>query len=125
MAAPTVLTVQTIKGPFDAISAGSAHFTTAAGTITDGDTFQCTGRELLIVANGTGANTITISSVADEKGRVLDITTYALATGAYAVFGIGLTNSKGWKSSAGTIRITVSSVEVKVAVLHLPDGYPS
>ncbi len=125
MAAPTALNVQTIKGPFDAITAGLAHFTTAAGTITDGDTFVCTGRELLIVANGTGANTITLTSVADEKGRTLDITTYALATGAFAVFGVGLTNSKGWKSSAGTIRITVSSAEVKVAVLRLPDGYPN
>lgn len=124
MAAPTALTVQTIKGPFEAIAANGADFTFAAGTITDGDTFVCTGREILLVKNGTGTNTITITSVDDEKGRSEDITTYSLATTEHAVFGVGLTNSAGWKSTAGTIRITVSSVEVSVAVLRLPAGYP-
>jgi hypothetical protein len=124
MAAPTVLTVQNIKGPFETIAANGADFTFAAGTITDGDTFVCTGREILLVKNGTGTNTITITSVDDEKGRAEDITTYSLATTEHAVFGVGLTNSQGWKSSAGTVRITVSSVEVSVAVLRLPAGYP-
>lgn len=125
MAAPTVLTVQTIKGPFEAITALAAHFTFAAGTITDGDTFQCTGREILLVKNGTGTNTLTITSVDDEKGRAEDITAYSLAAGLFAVFGIGLTNSQGWKAAAGTVRITVSSAEVTVAVLRLPAGFPN
>ena len=125
MAAPTALTVQQMKGPFDTISANGADFTFAAGTITDGDTFVCTGREILLVKNGTGTNTITITSVADDIGRTGDITTYSLGAGEFAAFGVGLTNDKGWKSTSGTIRITVSSVEVTVAVLRLPAGFPN
>ena len=126
MPAPTAITVQNIKGPFEAITAGLADFTFAAGTLADGDTFVCTGRELLLVTNTevADAKTITITSVDDEKGRAEDITTYSLAAGDFAVFGVGLTNAQGWKSSAGTVRITVSAVTVKVAVLRLPAGYP-
>ena len=126
MAAPTVITVQAKPlGPFAAITAGLADFTFAAGTVTDGDTFACTGRELLIVNNtNIGTQTVTIVSVDDETNRSEDITIYSLASGDFAVFGQGLTNSKGWKSTAGTIRITVSHAEVKVAVLQLPAGYP-
>lgn len=126
MANPTALTVQNIKGPFEAIAANGADFTFAAGTITDGDTFVCTGREVLLVTNSDPTNpyTISIVSVDDEKGRAEDITTYSLAAGEFAAFGVGLTNAKGWKSTAGTIRITVSNAAVKVAVLRLPAGYP-
>lgn len=125
MADPTAITVQTIKGPFEAITAGGADFTFAAGTITDGDTFVCTGREILIVTNTevADAKTVTITSVDDEKGRSEDITAYSLAAGDFAVFGVGLTNSKGWKSTAGKVRITVSAATVKVAVLRLPAGF--
>lgn len=126
MAAPTVITVQNILAPFAAVTAGAADFTVAAGTITDGDTFQCTGMELLFVQNtDVGAQTITITSVVDEKNRTGDITTYSIGASEFAVFTIGLTNAQGWKSSAGTVRITVSSANVKVAVLRLPAGYPS
>jgi hypothetical protein len=125
MAAPTVIVPQTVKGPFEAITAGGADFTFAASTITDGDTFVCTGRELLIVNNTDVAEkTITITSVDDEKGRAEDITSYALAAGDFAVFGVGLTNSQGWKAAAGTIRITTNDADVKVAVLRLPAGFP-
>lgn len=124
MAPPTVLAIQTMKGPFATISANGADYTYAAGTITDGDTFVCTGREILLVKNGTGTNTITITSVVDEKNRSGDITTYSLGTGEFAAFGVGLTNQVGWKGATGVIRITVSSAEVTVAVLKLPDGYP-
>ena len=126
MAAPTAITVQSILAPFAAVGAGAADFTFAAGTITDGDTFVCTGREILLVQNADAApQTITITSVDDEKGRSEDITTYSMAAGDFAVFGVGLTNSQGWKSTAGTIRITVSDADMKVAVLRLPTGFPN
>lgn len=126
MADPTAITVQTVLAPFAAVGAGAADFTFAAGTVSDGDTFVCTGRELLLVKNTEVADpkTITITSVDDETNRSENITSYSLAAGDYAVFGVGLTNSKGWKSTAGTIRITVSAATVKVAVLRLPAGYP-
>ena len=127
MADPTVITVQAKPvGPFTAITAGSADFTFAAGTVTDGDTFVCTGRELLIVFNSSLATprTITITSVDDETNRAGDISAYSMAAGDYAVFGVGLTNARGWMFTAKTIRITVSNAELKVAVLRLPAGYP-
>lgn len=118
------LTVQTIKGPFEAIIANGADFTLTAGD-TGTDTFQCTGREILIAFNsGAGARTLTITSQSDEKGRSLDITAYSLGAGEYAVFGVGLTNSKGWKNTANLITVDVEHAEVKWAVLRLPAGYP-
>lgn len=122
---PTAITVQTIKAPFAAISANGADYTYAAGTVTDGDTFVCTGREILLVKNdNVAAKYITIVSVDDETNRSENITQYSIGAGEFAVFGVGLTNSKGWKSTAGTIRITVEHADVKVAVLRLPAGYP-
>ena len=126
MADPTAITIQNVLAPFAAVGAGAADFTFAAGTITDGDTFVCTGRELLLVNNtDAGATTITITSVADETNRTEDITAYSLAAGDFAVFGVGLTNSKGWMSVGRLIRITVSDANLKVAVLRLPAGFPS
>ena len=127
MADSTVITVQELPlAPFAEVAAGAADFTFAAGTATDGDTFVCTGRELLLAWNSSAATprTITIVSVNDETNRTEDITTYSMAAADFAVFGQGLTNSKGWKADAGTIRITVSHAEMKVAVLRLPAGYP-
>lgn len=125
MADPTAITVQTMKGPFEAISAGGADFTLAAGTPSDGDTFVCAGRDILICQNtDSGAQTVTVTSVVDEKNRTGDIATYSIGAGEFAIFSIGLTNSQGWKSSAGKVRITVSDAKVKVAVLRLPSGYP-
>lgn len=125
MADPTVITVQTIKGPFEAIAANGADYTMAAGTVTDGDTFVCTGREILLCRNiNVAAKTITITSIADETNRTEDITTYSIGASEYAVFGVGLTNAKGWKATAGTIRITVEHADVLVAVLRLPAGFP-
>ena len=123
MADPTVLSVTQILGPFEAVSAGAADFTLAAGTITDGDVFACTGREILIVHNsGLGAATITIKSESDDRGRTGDIASYSLAAGDYSVFGVGLTTARGWKNASGKIRITVSSADLLVAVLRLPSG---
>ena len=126
MAAPTAITVQQMKSPFDAVVATGFDFTFAASTLTDGDTFVCTGREILLVQNTTaGALTITVTSVVDDKGRTGDITTYSVGANGFSVIPVGLTNSSGWKSSAGTIRITCSAVTLKVAVLRLPAGFPN
>jgi len=120
MANPTVITVQLALAPFAAVGAGTLDYVYAAGTLTDGDVFSVTGKEVLLVKNGTGTNTITIESEDDEFGRQEDIPTYSLAAGDFAVFCGGLTNTKGWKNSAGQIRVTVSSVEVTLAVIRLP-----
>jgi hypothetical protein len=123
----TAFTPNTLKGPFDTITAGSATVTLTAASA-GADTFVCTGRDLILVQNSHAvtAYTVTITSIADEKGRTGDITTYSLAAGEIAVFGCGLTNSPGWKNaSTGVITITASNASVKVSILRLPAGYPS
>lgn len=126
MADPTVLDIFTVLAPFAAVTAGDATFTFAPGTETDGDVYTCTGRELLLVYNSDSVDpyTITIASEDDEWNRSENITSYSLAAGEYAVFGVGLTNSQGWKNADGQIRITVNNAAVLVAVLKLPGGYP-
>jgi len=122
--ARTAITVQDITGPFKAVTAGSADFTFAAGDSADGNYFTCTGRETVIVQNSDGANPyyVTITSVDDEKGRSEDITEYSLAAADFAVFGVGLTNEKGWKQTSGQIYIDVENAAVLVAVLRGPAG---
>jgi hypothetical protein len=116
-----------MKGPFDAIAANGADITFAAGTTGAGDTFPCTGREILVAWNthAVTSYTVTITSVADETGRTSHITTYNLDASEVAFFGVGLTNSPGWKdSSTGAISVSVSNASVKWAVVKLPSGYP-
>jgi hypothetical protein len=124
----TVITPQTILGPFDTNSgsAGYHDFTLAASTAATTDAWTCTGKDILILFNsGSIAYTATITSQADEKNRTEDITDYSLAAGDYAAFGCGLTNGKGWMDSSKKITITTSNILIKVAVLRLPPGYPS
>lgn len=125
--APTVITVQQLLSPFPSLplTANSADIAFTALTLTEGDTFQCTGREIVLIKNGTGTNTLTISSADDAYGRAEDITSYSLAASDFAVFGVGLTNQAGWKTSAGVIKMTPSSTQITAAVLRLPVGYPS
>ena len=117
------ITRQTLVTPFGAVTAGALDVTLAAsdGSNGDGNYYTVTGKELLIAFNdGTAAYTITIDSVDDEKGRQEDITSYSLAVGDYIAFTGGMTNSKGWKQSGGTINVDTNSVDVKCAVLVLP-----
>lgn len=120
-----LIATQTMKLPFDAVTAGTLHFTWTAGN-TGGDTVSLTGREIILMWNsGATPRTATITSQADEKGRTGDITAYALAAGEFACFTGGLTNSVGWRNpTTGLITITPSHAEVKYAVLKLPAGAP-
>lgn len=124
--AQTALTVQEIDAPFAAVTAGSLDFTLAAGDVANGNSFVCTGREILIVYNSDGANpyTVTVTSVDDETNRAGSITTYSMAAGDYVCIGVGLTNSKGWKQTSGLIYLACENAAIKFAVLRLPAGYP-
>lgn len=125
--AATVITVQQLLSPFPVtpLTASSADIVFTALTVTEGDTFVCTGREVILISNGTGTNTLTISSADDAFGRSEDITSYSLAAGDFAVFGVGLTNAAGYKTSGGLIKMTPSSAEIKAAVVRLPAGFPN
>lgn len=121
----TAIINQAILSPWAAYGAGLADFVWTDGTVTPGVGFVSTGREVVIVKNtNVGAQTVTINAVDDETNRAESITAYSLAAGDYAVFGVSLTNSKGWQSASKTIQILVSHADVKVAVLTLPAGYP-
>lgn len=125
MAAPTVQAITDIKSPFAPQVALGFDFAFAASTLTDGDTVQCTGREIILLFNSTGgALTVTVDSQPDEKGRSGNIAAYSVAAGAYSALGVGLTNAQGWKAPAGTIKLTCSAVGLKIAVLRLPAGFP-
>lgn len=121
----TAITNQPILNPWAAYSAGTADFVWTAGTTTPGVDFTSTGREIVLVNNtNVGTQTVTITAVDDETGRAESITTYSLAAGDFAAFGVSLTNSKGWQNTSKGIRILTSHAEVKIAVLTLPAGYP-
>jgi len=123
----TAIVVQQLLSPFPAtpLTASSADIVFTALTVTEGDVFTCTGREVILIKNGTGTNTLTISSADDEKGRAEDVTSYSIAAGLLACFSQGLTNSQGWKNSSGQIKLTPSSAELTCAVVRLPAGYPN
>jgi hypothetical protein len=73
--AATVITVQQLISPFPAtpLTASSADIVFTALTVTEGDTFVCTGREVILIKNGTGTNTLTISSADEEGLRTLPV----------------------------------------------------
>lgn len=124
--AQTVLTIEEMQAAFAAIAANGLDFVFTAADVANGNSFQCTGRELLIAYNSDGANPYTfgVTSVDDEKGRSEDVGPYSLAAGEYAYWTGGLTNSKGWKQTSGLIYLTANNAAIKFAVLRLPAGYP-
>ena len=120
------LTITNVQAPFEIISANEADITFTAGS-TGTDTIATNGRDIIIAWNTDGANpyTLTIASEIDEANRTGDITTYSLAAGELAAFGVALTNSAGWKNaSTGLITVDVENAAIKWAVLRLPTGYP-
>jgi len=131
MADPIALTVQTILGPFAAVGNGSsapvsqADFIWTASQGADGNTFVCTGREIILARNdNVGDKTITIISVDDETNRSENIGAYTIQPTTHAVFGQGLTTSKGWMSTGKTVRVNTNSADILLAILRLPAGYP-
>jgi len=60
--------LNTLKAPFADVAADSLNLAWQTGTLA-GDTFTCTGREILLIRNDSGTNTVTITSVDNEKGR--------------------------------------------------------
>lgn len=103
------------------ISADGADFAFAAAgaAFADGASFVITGKELLLVRNGAvTAQTVTISSVADEKGRTGDVTTYSIGASEYAVF--GPFKKAGWAQAAdgNKLYFAASAATVEFAVLR-------
>jgi hypothetical protein len=114
----TSIAVQVPKGPSSAISAGQLAITMTAADVGNGNSFPFTGREILIVQNSDASgHHFTITSVADDKGRTGDVSSYAIAAGVIAVFNFrGLQG--GWQQSDGTVHISADDATVKFAILQ-------
>lgn len=115
--------MNTLKAPFADVAGGSLDIAWQTATVA-GEKFTCTGREILLMRNDTGSNTVTITSVDNDKGRQENLAAYAITGTDIAYWTGGLTNAKGWKQTDGTILVTASSTDVSFAVLRLPAGYP-
>lgn len=116
--------LNTLKAPFADVAADSLNLAWQTGTV-GGEKFTCTGREILLIRNDSGTNTVTITSVANDKGRSEDLAAYEITGTEIAVWTGGLTNAKGWKQTDGTILVTATTgTAVSFAVLRLPAGYP-
>jgi hypothetical protein len=116
--------LNTLKAPFADVAANELNLAWQTGTV-PGETFTCTGREILLIRNDSGTNTVTITSVDNEKGRAENLAAYEITGSEIAVWTGGLTNAKGWKNSSGLITVAATTgTSVSFAVLRLPAGYP-
>ena len=133
MAASRVLVAaQTTPGSYPALQPGAGSL--AIGfQVADVSTFNYTplvsGKTYLLAMNtDSGAHTVTVLSVVDEKNRKGDITTYSLAaiTGTTPIIAqFGPFSSAGWLTPTdGTtpagLWFATDSATVKFAVLTLP-----
>lgn len=118
---PTSIAVQTPLGPYPgAVGSGALNFALAAADPSNGNSFALTGREVLLVFNSdvAAAHTVTFTSAPDPQGRTSDITSYSVASGAYAIFSYrGGVN--GWRQSDGTAHLMASSASIEFAPLYI------
>lgn len=120
--APTPLTVKQIALPFAELVALGFDFVWTAGNAVDGNTFVCTGKEIILVQNSDGVNpyTVKVEAVNDAQNRLVDFGPYTLAAGVFSVLPQGLTNKKGWIQADQTILLTPSNAAIKFCILRLP-----
>jgi hypothetical protein len=77
------------------------------------------GKDLILAFNSdVSPHTVTINSVADDKGRTGDITAESIAAGVYKIF--GPFSKSYWAQSDGNIYFEASDATVKFAVIQLP-----
>jgi hypothetical protein len=116
--AQTALTPITPKGPYPGtVSAGDLAIVFAASDNVNGNKWAFSGRDILLVQNtDVGAQTFTLTSVADERGRKGDIATYSVPASGFAAFFIS--SSFGWTQPDGSIFLASSSANLKFAVIR-------
>jgi hypothetical protein len=101
-------------------NAADIVFTAAGAGFADGHQFAHTGREIILVQNANvGAQTVTVSSVADPNmKRTGDITTYSVGASEFACFGPFPVD--GWRQTDGNMYLAATATDVKFAILRLP-----
>lgn len=101
--------------PADGVTA-----TQGAADVANKNDFIMTGDDLLLAYNaGVGSSTVTINSVANERGRTKDITAEAIAAGAVRVYG-PFKQKAGWMQAGGVAHLEAAAADVKFVVLKLP-----
>jgi hypothetical protein len=119
--APVLINSQVPVGPYisGAPAGGALDLVKTAADASLGNSFKLSGHEVLLAENtDTGAQTITITSSADAKGRSQDITTYSIAAGKTAAYSF-LSGQEGWIEGDGTCHVMASSALIKLSVLYV------
>ena len=130
--ARALIAAATLPGAYPVLQPGAgtlAHAFYGADASNKNYTPLITGKTVLVAMNtDSGAHTVTVSSVADDKNRKGDITTYSLAaitgtTPVIAMFGPFVT--AGWLTPTDGVTpaglwFEADSALVKFAVLTLP-----
>jgi hypothetical protein len=115
--AQTALTVTVLKQNNVAVNAGDLTVTMNASDTVNGNSFPCTGNEIILVQNtDTVAHTFTVTSVADALGRTGDLAAYSVAASGIAAIQESVV--QGWRQSDGNIYMTSTSALLKFAVLR-------
>lgn len=116
----TTLTKNTLVGPYPTLqpTANSLDLTFTAADVANKNQFAGSGEDLLLAWNTDGANpyTVTFTSVADDKKRTGDITTYSIGAGEIAAFKF---KDAGWKQSDGKIYVEASNAAIEFAVMSV------
>lgn len=116
----TSISAQTPVGPYPGtVTAGQLAITFTAADAVNGNSFNITGHEILVIYNSapSTAYTVTISSVPDQYGRSADITAYSVAAASFAAFSFR-GGTSGWKQTDGTVHVTASNSSIEFAVIY-------
>jgi hypothetical protein len=112
----TALTKTTAPGAYAAAGVAVAMAAADSGA---GNKFTASGKDLVIAYNsGASSHTVTITSVADQYGRLGTITAETIAAGAFRIY--GPLPGAGWVQPDGTILISANHAEVLFGVIALP-----
>lgn len=120
MARLVVPVTEIVSGyPATPLAANALDFvwTNAGAAFADGAGFIHTGREVLLIRNANaGAQTVTISSVADAQNRKGDITAFSFAAGEFGAIQVPVA---GWRQPDGQLYFAATATDVAFAVLRL------
>jgi hypothetical protein len=109
----TALTVATPKGPHPGVvPANGLDVAWQAADPANGNSFPCSGKELLLIRNSDPTNpaTVTIKSAPDPFGRSQDITLYAVEAGDTSA--LKMTDSVGWRQADGSVWLDIAGTGI-------------
>lgn len=111
----TALPIVTVTG---LNAAASNLLAWTAADVANGNSYVCTGRELVLVRNVSGvtAADITVTSVADRLGRTATFVE-EIAPGTTHVLMRGI---DGWRQTDRTVLLSGETVDIQFSIIRLP-----